>query len=367
MRISTTKEKILEAVVLSERLVGKKESLPVLSCVLLEVGKALTVRATNLEAAIEISIPGDGAERGVVAVPASILSQTLRSTLGERIDLKKEDGNLSVKSHGATSLIKSIQNEEFPVMGDDEESGGMINVPRESLMRCLQSVSYAASPSMIRPELGSVYVIVKDGGITCVATDSFRLAEKKISGSVSRKSETEILIPLKHVIELAHVLERIEDDSVDLRVGESQMSVKASGVRYTSRVVEGNFPDYNEIIPKSFVSEATVLKNDFSEILKKARVFSGSDQHVGIHIYPKKKILTATARSNDVGEMSDSIDSALSGEDLDINFHIGYLADCLPSIESDSITLSFAGTGKPLVIRGVSDASFTYLVMPLNR
>ncbi|MDP2648754.1 MAG: DNA polymerase III subunit beta [bacterium] len=367
MRISTTKEKIFDAVSLSERLVGKKESLPVLSCVLLEVGKGLTVRATNLEAAIEILIPGEGMEKGEIAVPASILSQTLRSTLGEKVDLNTEDGNLTIKSRGATSLIKSIQHEEFPVIGEDEKADSVISVPRESLMRCLQSVSYAASPSMIRPELGSVYVLVRDGEITCVATDSFRLAEKKISGSVGRKSETEILIPLKHVVELAHVLDRVDSDVVELSAGESQMSVKSSGVRYTSRVVEGNFPDYHEIIPKSFVSEATILKSDFSEILKKARVFSGSDQHVGIHIYPKKKILTATARSNDVGEMSDSIDAALSGEDLDINFHIGYLSDCLPSIESDSITLSFAGAGKPLVIRGVSDASFTYLVMPLNR
>ena len=84
-------------------------------------------------------------------------------------------------------------------------------------------------------------------------------------------------------------------------------------------------------------------------------------------MYPKRKIFSATARSAEVGEMSDLIETAVSGEDLDINFHIGYLADCLPTIESDSIILGFAGAGKPLVVRGVSDPSFTYLVMPLNR
>ena len=84
-------------------------------------------------------------------------------------------------------------------------------------------------------------------------------------------------------------------------------------------------------------------------------------------MYPKKKVFTATAQSADVGEMSDSVDAAVSGEDMDINFHIGYLADCLSTIASDSITLSFSGAGKPLVIRGVSDPTFAYLVMPLNR
>jgi len=145
------------------------------------------------------------------------------------------------------------------------------------------------------------------------------------------------------------------------------LTIAADGIRYVSRIVDGVFPNYIEIIPKSFSVEATALKSDFSETLKKARVFAGADQHVGFHVYPKKKVFTATAQSADVGEMSDSIDAAVSGEDIDINFHIGYLADCLPSVKSDSVTLSFSGAGKPLVIRGVSDPSFMCLVMPLNR
>ena len=226
-------------------------------------------------------------------------------------------------------------------------------------------VSYAASPSMIRPELGSVYVSVGGKSIVCVATDSFRLAEKVIGSG--EKGGVEVLIPLKHALELLHILERISDETVELSADESQLTVSAEGVRYISRVVDGTFPNYKEIIPKGFSTEATILKNDFIEVLKKARVFSGNDQHVGLHVYAKRKIFSATARSADVGEMSDSIDAALSGEDIDINFHIGYLADCLSSIGSDSIILGFSGAGKPLVIRGVSDSSFTYLVMPLNR
>lgn len=177
----------------------------------------------------------------------------------------------------------------------------------------------------------------------------------------------ELLVPLKHAQELAHVLEHISTETIELIADETQMVVAGDSTRYVSRIVDGAFPNYKEILPKKFETEATVLKNDFAEMLRKARVFSGNDQHVGLHVYPKKKIFSATARSSEVGEMSDSIDAALSGEDIDINFHIGYLGDCLPVIESDSITLGFSGPGKPLVIRGVSDASFTYLVMPLNR
>lgn len=365
MKITTTKEKILTAVLLAERITGKKESLPVLSCILLDVGSTVVVRATNLEAGIEIEVPCDVEDKGIIAVPVAVLSQTLRSISGEKIALKTEEGNLVVESRGTRTLIKCLPHEEFPTLGRAGDTKGM-SVSRLELLHGVQAVTYAASPSMIRPELGSVYVSIHPGMIVCVATDSFRLAEKTISGATGKQS-TELLIPLKHALELTHVLERVEGDVVVLSADDSQMSVTAGGVRYISRIVDGTFPNYKEIIPKKFTTEATVLKNDFAEMLRKARVFSGNDQHVGLHVYPKRKIFSATARSADVGEMSDSIDAAVSGEDLDINFHIGYLADCLPIIESDSILLGFAGAGKPLVIHGVSDASFTYLVMPLNR
>ena len=363
MLFSTTKEKILNATLMAERITGKKETLPILSCILVEAGKDVSVRATNLEAGIDVRVAAEVEEKGTTAVPAGVLSQTLRSIGGDKGQLKTEDGNLVVESRGTRTLIKAIPHEEFPALSGSSEQKG-VAVPRERLMRGIQAVSYAASPSMIRPELGSIYVSLKSG-LSCVATDSFRLAEKVVREG--GRDGPEVLIPLKHSLELAHVLERLETEEVELSADESQLSVRGDGARFVSRVVEGTFPNYKEIIPKTFSTEATILKSDLAEMLKKARIFSGNDQHVGLHVYPKRKIFTATARSADVGEMSDSIDSALSGEDLDINFHIGYMADCLPVIESDSITLGFSGAGKPLVIRGVSDPSFTYLVMPLNR
>ena len=367
MRASTIKERLLTAVLIADRVTGKKETLPVLSCILFKIDKDLLICATNLEAGIEIKVPCDVSEKGVIAVPSGVLSQTMRSIGGDKVNLTTQDGNLVIESRGTRTLIKSIPHEEFPMLPGGGEKGSF-TVPRERFIQGLQSVSYAASPSMIRPELGSVYVSIKDGVLTCVATDSFRLAEKTIKrGREGESEEIELLIPLKHALEIVHILERSGAEEISLNTDESQLTVTADGIRYVSRIVDGTFPNYAEIVPKSFTTEATLLKNDFAEMLKKARVFSGADQHAGLHVYPKKKVFTATAQSADVGEMSDAIDAALSGADIDINFHIGYLADCLSAIDSDSITLSFSGIGKPLVIRGVSDSLFMYLVMPLNR
>ncbi len=365
MKIGTTKEKILNAILIAERVVGKKESLPILSCILIEAEKELVVRATNLEAGVEVVVPADIQEKGTIAVSASILSQTLRSISGDTVTFSSEDGNLLIESRGTKTLIKAVPQSEFPVLPTTTSKRG-ITLHRERVTRGLQAVSYAASPSMIRPDLGSIYIVIKDGSMVSVATDSFRLAEKTITG-VGAQETGELLIPLKHALELTHILDKIDEETVTIATEDAQLVLVGGGVRFVSRVVDATFPNYKEIVPKTSATEATMLKADLTEMLRKARVFSGNDQHVGLHIYPKKKIFTATARSNDVGEMSDSIDAALTGDDLDINFHIGYLSECLSSIESDSVQLSFAGPGRPLVIRGVSDASFMYLVMPLNR
>ncbi len=366
MKISTTKEQLLYGISLAEKVTGKKESLPVLSSILLEAKNGhLILRSTNLEAGIEIIIPASIENDGVVAVAASVISQTVRSVNSDIITLQDNEGNLLLKSKGSQNIIKAIPHEEFPsFIGKSTTRGFMIS--REHFLNALQSVLYAASPSMIRPELGSVSVVIEEGDIIAVATDSFRLAEKKNTHATKNKSG-ELLIPLKHANELVYVLERISADEVEIGVEDVQCVVSGGGVRFVSRLIEGQFPNYKEIIPRSFTTKATILKTDFVEVLRKARIFSGNDQHIGFHIYPKRKIFSAIARSAEIGEMSDIIDAAVSGEDLDINFHIGYLADCLSSIRSDSLTLDFAGTGKPLVIHGASDQAFMYLVMPLNR
>lgn len=365
MKFTALRDKLLNAALIAERMVGKKESLPVLSCIHLSVGKDLVMQATNLEAGVRLRVLGESSEKGEAAIPSSVFIQTLRSTSSDKITLSREGQNVLVTARGTRTLIKAVSHEEFPSISDRDVKRETHTIPRAVFMRSIQSVSYAASPSMIRPELGSVLLSFKDDTLTSVATDSFRLAEK--TSKCPGKGAQDILLPLKHAHELVHVLERVSDEMVSLSAEDSELRVTSEFVTFVSRVVEGAFPNYREVIPKSFQTEAVILKADVADMLRKARVFAGGEQRVGLHLYPKKKIFSATAQSAEIGEMSDSLEAALSGEDLDIFFNISYLSDCLQSIDSDSLTLSFAGTGKPLVVRGVSDQTFLYLVMPLNR
>ena len=234
------------------------------------------------------------------------------------------------------------------------------------LVNGIRSVSYSASPSHIKPELASV-VIYSDGKqIIFVSTDSFRLAEKKVSAGLTREIP-QTIVPIKNAVELAKVAEELGGHNMKIFLSKNQIAIDGDGIYFVSRVIDGSFPDYKQIIPKEWKTEAVVLKEDFLRALRTATVFSDSFNQTTISVLPGKKKMTLKTKNTDVGEGDLAIQAAISGESIDINFNHRYLSDCLPSIVSDSVSLSFSGTGKAAMIRGVSDSSFSYIVMPMNR
>ena len=199
-----------------------------------------------------------------------------------------------------------------------------------------------------------------------VATDSFRLAEKKVPYKTQGDLPTTIM-PIKNTTELVRILESQQNQNLEVFIDENQYSIKSDDLYITSRIIDGSFPDYRSILPKKTTTEVVVLKEDLLNTLKKAQIFSNKFGQITLHVYPQKKTFTISARNNDVGEIFDSLDAAITGEDLDISFNHKYLIDVFQSVSSDSVSLSFAGFGKPLIIKGVSDNSFIYLVMPMNK
>ena len=366
MHVMVEKQTLQEAVGLAVRVVGKKESLPVLSCVLCEATKnELVIRTTNLESAVDIRIPARVEKIGACAIPAQTLLQTIRTLRAGHISLTTEDKHIVCSSGGSRTAINTVPHEEFPSIPKPID-GIRFSLPHKVFLEGIRAVAYAASTSTIRQEFASIFLTHKDNAVVFVATDSFRLAEKKVYISIKKEPE-DVLIPVKNALDLVYVFERSGDEEIVCTVADSQLHATLGSVSFVSRVVDAPFPDYESIIPKKTTTEATVLKEDFVAILQKASIFSGDTRQVGLHLYPKRKIFTASAQHTTIGEMSDAIDAAITGDDIDINFNIPFVSDCLQSVGADSIQLKFAGPGKPLIIEGVSDKTFRYLVMPLNR
>lgn len=366
MKIECVKEKLREALSLADKVTGKHLTLPVLSCVLLEAkNKQLTVRATNLDLGLEIKVPVKIEKDGVVAVPANILTSFLSEVRSEKpLSLDVVNQNLSVSASGNRTVIKCLGAEDFPTIPSVAGESVFVVEPT-AFIKGLRAVWYSAAISSMKPELSSVYVYPDVESLVFVATDSFRLAEKRIK-TKGEKDFASILIPFKNVAEIIRVLETASGE-VEVHLSKNQIAFSWGGVYLTSRVVEGNFPDYRQIIPKEFKTEAVVLKQDLLQALRLANIFSDNFNQLNIRTDSKGKLLEFKTKNNEVGENTNTLDAALSGDPLDMNFNYKYIVDCLPSIEADSVSLSFSGQNRPLVVSGVGDKSFTYLVMSMNR
>lgn len=366
MKIECVKEKVRDVVSKAEKVSGKNPTLPVLSCLLIQAKKGnLVIKATNLDLGIEITTPAKVEKEGEVAVPGHILSGYLSNTNNEKnILIELVEKNLVVSTKNSKATIKAQPHEDFPMIPAVSDGKGF-KIGAKDLVNGLKSVWYSSSTSTMKPELSSVYIHSEGPSLFFAATDSFRLAEKKIN--LKKDIDvSDILIPFKNVSEIVRIFDNINDE-LDVQVSKNQISFSGGGIYLTSRLVEGNFPDYKQIIPKEKKTEVVVLKEDFINSLKTANIFSDSFNHVNFKIKPAVKTFEIGSKNSNIGESRNTVQAVLEGEELDINFNYKYVADCLQSINSDSLALSFNGLSKPVIIKGVGDASFLYLVMPMNR
>ncbi|MFA6251264.1 MAG: DNA polymerase III subunit beta [Candidatus Paceibacterota bacterium] len=365
MKIECSIDKIKNALISVERITGKNLTLPVLGSVLwVATNKTLKLRATNLNIGIEVEIPARVEKEGVVAVRGDVLSSLFSILQGDLI-VKFEliNGNLLVKTKTSTILLKSISHEDFPTIPIVE--GEKLLVPSKKFIEGIKSVYYSASVSEVKPEIGSVYIYPEEDMLVFVSTDSFRLAEKKIK--IKQKlSFGGILIPFKNVVEIIKVFDGMNDD-ITITLQKNQISFKTENIYLTSRVVDGSFPDYKQIIPKNPTTKSVVLKQDFISSLKISNIFSDKFNQIVLTIRPEEKIFEVESKNTDIGENTTLLAGALSGEDVSANFNYKYVLDCFQSIAGDSLSIELSGNSKPMIIRGVGDPSFMYLVMPMNR
>jgi len=365
MKIECRADKIKKALISVERITGKNLTLPVLGSVLwVATNKTLKIRATNLNIGIEIEIPAKVEKEGTVAVRGDILSSLFSILQGDIfVSFELINGNLLVKTKTSTILLKSISHEDFPTI--PTITGENFTILGKKFIDGIKAVYYSSSISEIKPEIGSVYIYPEDDMLVFVSTDSFRLAEKKVK--IKQKLNFDgILIPFKNVVEIIKVFDGIEGE-IKITLQKNQISLSTDDTYLTSRVVDGIFPDYKQIIPKNPTTKVIVLKQEFISSLKISNIFSDKFNQIVLNIKPKEKVFEVESKNIDIGENTTLIDGALSGDPVSANFNYKYILDCFQSIGGDSLSIELNGNNKPMIIKGVDDPSFLYLVMPMNR
>lgn len=366
MKLECNKSKIESVIQKASRLAGKHLTLPVLSCVYLDAQNEnkLIIKATNLDIGLEMEIKVRIIEKGVVAVPANILLGVLSSIKEDDLIFETKDNNLKISSKKNSVVIKCLPHDDFPSI-PKLENLKVIKINSHDLISGFRAVWYSASNSNIKPELSSIFVYKGENGLVFVSTDSFRLAEKRVHTKVL-DDFPQILIPYKNVSEIIKLFEDYKDE-IEIVFDKNQAAFVVKDLYLVSRLVDGSFPDYKQIIPKTFNTTATVLKNDLINSIKTSNIFSDVLNKIKLKVDVKNKSLDIESKNNDVGESQETINASTSGENIELNFNSKYIIDCMQSIPADSLTLSFGGAGKPLAISGSSDKSFLYIVMPMNR
>lgn len=365
MKIECKIEDLRISIAQGERIVGKNLTLPVLNSILLSTEKnSLVLRSTNLSVGIEIKIPAKIEKEGVIAISGSILNNIFSNfSQNENILLEGIDGNLSISTKKNKIKLKGQPHEDFPTI--PKVNGTIFDIESKKLIDGIKSVYYSALISDIKPEISSVFIYTKGDELVFVSTDSFRLAEKKVK-TKNLPEISGILIPFKNVSEILRVFGEFKGN-LKVSFNKNAISFSSDNIYLTSRVIDGIFPDYKQIIPKESSTTAIVLKQDLLNALKLSNIFSDKFNQVNLKISPKDKIFELSSINNDIGENKTYLDATISGELIELGFNYKYFLDCFQSITTDSMSIKFAGEMKPIIVSAVSDQSFTYLIMPMNK
>ncbi|TSC80314.1 MAG: DNA polymerase III subunit beta [Parcubacteria group bacterium Gr01-1014_29] len=365
MKFIVLKENLCEGVLLAEKSTGKKTTLPILSSILCSAqnGKILLV-GTNLETAVEVWVGGKIEREGSIAIPARVLSSYISLVGGDQITLSSRGENLEVSSDKGKTIIRGCSTNDFPLVPRQEEIS-RFTLPAGSLRDALRRVVFAVSVSDIRPELASIFFSITPTTTIIAATDSFRLAEQKIQGTFGEKGWSQVfLLPAKSANDLARLLER-EEENVLVSLGKGQIVFSTKRFRLTSRLTEGSFPDYKQIVPAVFCTEFNLPKDVIMDTLRVTGLFVSKLHDVIFHVQPSQKRVEVRSANADVGENIASLPATIQGSELQISFNYRYIMDGLGQVEGD-VVFGFTSASGPLMIRTRDDTSYFYVVMPMK-
>lgn len=366
MNFICNREILQKYIIIADRITGKNLSLPILSSILIKTDKnKIIIRATNLEVGVEFQIPAEIKIEGMIALPGGLLSNILNSIPDEeKINISATEGICKILTKSKNITIKGYIPDDFPTIPVINE-GETFTINSNTFIQGIKSVIMSAAISDIKPEISSVYIYQNGKSLTFVSTDSFRLAEKKISYSGDQVSQG-IIIPAKNILEIVKVFEQSEGDIL-CRINKNQISLTSESIYITSRIIQGIYPDYEQIIPKSHTTELIILKQDLANSIKLSTFFSDKFNKIRVIINPDEKKCIFSTKNSEIGEIESNLTTNITGDPVEILLNGKHLNDCLSCIDRDSVVMEFNGFNKPVVIRGLGDQSFTYLTMPLTK
>lgn len=365
MELTVTQENFARALSAVGRVASGKTGLPILSNILLRTdGNRLLVAATNLEVATTQYIGAKIAKAGAITVPARLISEFVSSLPKDSIDLKVVNNNIHLKSGNYTSIINGVIADDFPELPTiSEESSISYTINVEDFKQAVSQTIITASSDSTRPVLTGVYWHSHEGQLYLAATDGYRLSERRL---VETSSEVSAIIPVQT---LQEVLRTIVDDSdtVDILFDETQVRFRINEAEIISRLVDGNFPDYRQLIPAKSDISATVDKQEFVRVTKIAGLFAReSGGSVTLTVDDEKKTVSLHSIASEMGENTSELTATVKGSGQ-VTLNSRYLAEALSVLDDETIEFSFSGKLSPCILKSIKkDTNYYHVIMPLK-
>ncbi len=369
MKLSVMQENLARGLSVVSRAVSSRSTLPVLANVLLRTEDAgLKLTATNLEIGITSWVPGKIDTEGALTVPARLFTDIVAGLPpGERVDLEIEGGTtLRVRGGRYQTRLRGIDADEFPVIpsaGDRPTT----RIVQRALRRALAEVAFAAASDEARPILTGVLTRFAGDRLTLAAADNYRIAVKTLTG-LSPVEDTSFVVPAKSYTELLRILGDT-DDPVDVMLAQpkSQVIFHVEGTELVSRLIDGQFPNYQQVLPANHSSRVVVDREDLLKAVRlSALIASSAANVVRLRVGDEESAGITIAANADVGEAEGQVEATLEGDPVTIAFNARYLAEALQNMVGDQLALEFSGPLSPGVLKPIADADYVHVIMPVR-
>ncbi len=336
-------------------------TLPVLAGVRMEVtGDRLTITGTDLELTIRLTVEVGGELDGAVVLPARLVGDIVKALPAGAVSVEQGDEEVSISAGRSQFSVRPLALDDYPTQS--ESTADPVTLSADALADALRQVVRAASTDDARAVLTGVLMASDDDGLRLVATDSYRLAVRDLPDSGVLASGQKVLIPGRALSELQRVLGDVEE--LQVRLGERDATFEAGSTRLSTRLIEGEFPNYRNLLPTSYPNLLTVGKADVLEAIRRVKILAQDSTPVRLTL--GGDTLQLTAITQDVGNAAEEVDASYDGAEMTVAFNPDYLSAGIDAIDSDDVTLATMDPMKPAVLRGVGREDYLYLLMPVR-
>jgi len=374
MQFSCNQDTFAKYLNVASRIVTNKPGLPILNNVLFRTEKGkLLITVTDLEISLNTWIGADIQSEGSITVPAKQLSEFINSVSSEKIDVSLNGKTLNIKAEGNIGDLNTMASDDYPSIPEIKSHKVVFKIDKDELVKTVNRVAFAAATDDIKPVLTGVKIEVEGDTASFVATDGLRLSRQIIKLEEGVDKNIDFLVPVKALQELAHIINDFEVGKGDSFVQvfyieeRNQVLFRFNDVDIISRLIDGKFPEYKQIIPTGSKTKCLFEKEDFLSSLKVTNIIARTvlGNKLVLDIDAKKETLTMSATQSDVGSNKSSLDGSISGENLQIAFSARLLSDILSHINDEKISFECSESVKPGVFKIEGDDTFIHLVMPM--